>query len=410
MGFTLIYMDSEKASSSKIMQANTGLRGNEEEDNDCLSPQQAYAPFVPPVTIELTARCNFKCPYCANPTLQRTKGEMPTEMILRLAEECQSNGYSVMAVHGIGEPLLRKDLEVILAKFNEMGIWSGWISTNGSLLSLERMKTLVAAGLQGLYCSMDTLDADIYTRTRGGKLSKTIGNIQAAAAAHPNVNIVVGLMNHREQTLGKSDLDIFYHLFKGHTNVHHHEYENMRFPQAAEDWRRIDEKTNRRVEFKTCDQWGHHFTIAIDGRVSVCCVDQEVDHEIGNVMTSSIREIWLGRRSQETFRSILLGLHDSPKVCFNCILKPSEISLGDVEPIFAKPYFEVLQVADQALARGDTATSLRLFKHLLRRSPQKTDIAEKVKRLSGSQPTDLFATAKNERDKRNDSLIDLSGA
>ncbi|MGE3918557.1 MAG: radical SAM protein, partial [Hyphomicrobiaceae bacterium] len=174
-----------------------------------LTRDEAFSPIVPPLTIELTSRCNLKCPYCANPSLKRSYGEMPLDLIFRLAEECAASSHRVMAVHGIGEPLLRKDLEVILARFRDLGIWQGWISTNGAILSVRRMGTLVEAGLKGLYVSIDTLDADMYRRTRGGRLAKTIENIRQCAAAHPNIPFVIGLMSHREQVIDSTTLDLF---------------------------------------------------------------------------------------------------------------------------------------------------------------------------------------------------------
>jgi sulfatase maturation enzyme AslB (radical SAM superfamily) len=53
-----------------------------------LSQQDAFAPCIPCLTIELTSHCNLKCPYCANPSLKREYGEMSADMIERLAHEC----------------------------------------------------------------------------------------------------------------------------------------------------------------------------------------------------------------------------------------------------------------------------------------------------------------------------------
>jgi len=368
--------------------------------NDTISPEQAYIPFVPPVTIELTSRCNFKCPYCANPTLKRDKDEMPAELVLRLADECMQNGYKVMAVHGVGEPLLRRDLEVILARFASLGIWTGWISSNGSLLTPQRMDSLVAAGLQGLYISVDTLDADLYAQTRGGKLSKTIENVSLAATAHPKIPFVIGLMNHKKQSIKSNDLDLFYSIFASLKNVHHHEYENIRFPQAREDWRRIDDKTGLGITFDTCGVWAKHFTIAVDGRVSLCCVDQEVDHPIGDVTKKSISDIWFNRRNQETFRSILLGLSESPKVCFKCILSPSKRCIDDVDPIFAEPYHLLLEAARKAEESGSHSRALVLFKNLLRRTPWDLKLKEKARILSEKESPGIFEISSQERSSR----------
>lgn len=351
-----------------------------------LTEDEAFAPHVPPITLELTSSCNLICPYCANPTLRRGYGEMDDALLDRLIGECADNGYEVMAVHGIGEPLLRKDLAAVLARMHAAGVWRGWISTNGVLLTPTRTAGLIAAGLKGVYVSLDTLDADLYRRTRGGRLAKVIANLTATAQVHPELAIVIGLMRHKEQMLGEDALDAFYALFRDQPNIHHHTYENMRFPQAAEDWRRVDPETGERFAFDTCDQWSHHFTIAIDGRVSICCVDQEVEHLIGDVRSASIRDIWLSETAQSAFRSILLGLHDCPSVCTSCVLKPSKRRLGDVDPLLAAPYRTVERAAQDCLAEGRTAQALTLLKNLKGRNPWDAALGAQIAALEPPEP------------------------
>jgi MoaA/NifB/PqqE/SkfB family radical SAM enzyme len=364
-----------------------------------LAEDEAFAPHVPPITLELTSSCNLICPYCANPTLKRGYGDMDDALLDRLIGECAENGYQVMAVHGIGEPLLRKDLDAILGRMSRAGIWRGWISTNGVLLTPVRTHRLIDAGLTGAYVSLDTLDADLYRRTRGGKLAKVVENLKATAEAFPKLAIVVGLMRHKEQGLGADALDLFYDLFGAYPNIHHHAYENMRFPQAAEDWRRVDPATGERFAFDTCDQWSHHFTIAIDGRVSICCVDQEVEHEIGDVRTTPIRDIWLSEKAQWAFRSILLGLEDCPSVCTSCVLKPSKRRLADLDPLLAAPYREVERAAQDCLDAGCNAEALALLKQLKGRNPWDAALTAQIAALESPEPG-LWELAAVERARR----------
>ena len=168
-------------------------------DPSYVSPNKAYFPTIPPLNIELSSHCNLKCPYCANATLDRDYVKMQDTIIERVIEQGKLLNLQVFGVHGVGEPLLRKDLEVILSKFREAGIWSGVLTSNCTLLTLERMKSLHEVGVVYIYCSVDTLDADLYRRTRTGEVEKTLGNIKLAASHFPDVHFTVGLMNHKEQ-------------------------------------------------------------------------------------------------------------------------------------------------------------------------------------------------------------------
>jgi sulfatase maturation enzyme AslB (radical SAM superfamily) len=159
--------------------------------------KNAYFPSIPRVNLELSSRCNLKCPYCANPTLTRDYENMPDELLAKILDDLVATELVVVGVHGVGEPLMRHDLEANLIKMRDRGVWKGGLTTNGTLLSLTRMKSLYEAGVRWIYNSLDTLDPDLYKRTRGGNVAKTIANVKAAAKAYADVAFIVGLPGQR---------------------------------------------------------------------------------------------------------------------------------------------------------------------------------------------------------------------
>ena len=90
---------------------------------------------------ELTYRCPLRCPYCSNPTdLAAHDGELDTETWCRVLEEAESLG--VMQVHFTGgEPLARKDLEIISKRARELGLYTNLI-TSGIPLTKERLAAI----------------------------------------------------------------------------------------------------------------------------------------------------------------------------------------------------------------------------------------------------------------------------
>lgn len=346
-----------------------------------VSSEDAYFPTVPPINIELNSRCNLKCPYCANPTLAREYESMEWDLIRRVVDECAEHGYQVAAVHGVGEPLLRKDLEAILSFMRERGVWQRGIVTNGTLLTLDRMRSLHEAGVACIYTSLDTLDADLYRRTRGGKLGNVIGNVREAARAFPSVYFLVGLMNHREQVITKDVEDQFYDTFEHLPNVRLNIYENGRFPGAAEDWRRPfswPDGTSTVAEAPTCTAPASYLTIDAKGRVSLCCADQNTEHALGDLSLQSIRDVWFDRKTQDTFRSIALGVHGCPAVCFKCVLKPTSLSIADIEPILYGPLRVLVSTAERCVSQGDLTEAKRLLEHALSRDPYNKQLQARV--------------------------------
>jgi MoaA/NifB/PqqE/SkfB family radical SAM enzyme len=79
------------------------------------------------VTLSLTDRCNFRCEYCKLPELDRD--EMSTADWLRAIDELADAGMQRVSLMG-GEPLVRKDIGVLIDRLKERGINTA-MNTNG---------------------------------------------------------------------------------------------------------------------------------------------------------------------------------------------------------------------------------------------------------------------------------------
>ncbi len=105
------------------------------------------APADHPYTLiaELTYRCPLRCPYCSNPVeLAREAAELTTDDWRRVFGEAAALG--VMQVHLTGgEPLARRDLEALVARAREVGLYTNLI-TSGVPLTRERLAALAAGG------------------------------------------------------------------------------------------------------------------------------------------------------------------------------------------------------------------------------------------------------------------------
>src|SRR5580704_8166652 len=121
--------------------------------------------FNRPITylrISVTDRCNLRCTYCMPeaglPWIPKA-GILSYEEIVRIAEAAASVGVRSLRLTG-GEPLLRRELERLVARLAAIpGIDDIALSTNGLLLA-EQAPALAAAGLRRVNVSLDTLRPD----------------------------------------------------------------------------------------------------------------------------------------------------------------------------------------------------------------------------------------------------------
>jgi pyrroloquinoline quinone biosynthesis protein E len=102
---------------------------------------------------ELTYRCPLQCVYCSNPIeLERHKVELDTAAWVRIVDEAEDLGVVQLNLTG-GEPLLRDDLEIIVARAKERELYTNLI-TSGVPLSRDRLARLRDAGLAAVQISL----------------------------------------------------------------------------------------------------------------------------------------------------------------------------------------------------------------------------------------------------------------
>ncbi|MGQ0835368.1 MAG: pyrroloquinoline quinone biosynthesis protein PqqE [Gammaproteobacteria bacterium] len=101
---------------------------------------------------ELTYRCPLHCVYCSNPTdFAQVEQELETEEWLRVLREARALGAVQLGLSG-GEPLVRRDLEAIVAEAHALGYYTNLI-TSGIGLNEARIAALKAAGLDHVQLS-----------------------------------------------------------------------------------------------------------------------------------------------------------------------------------------------------------------------------------------------------------------
>src|SRR6266487_1536457 len=152
--------------------------------------------------ISVTDRCQFRCTYCMpREVFGRDFVFLPREQLLtfeeptRLARIFAGLGVRKLRLTG-GEPLLRRDLDKLVAMLAGIGgIGDIALTTNGALLA-GNAEALAAAGLRRVTVSLDSLDDAVFMALNdaGFPVARVLEAIAAAAAAGlapVKVNMVV---------------------------------------------------------------------------------------------------------------------------------------------------------------------------------------------------------------------------
>ena len=158
--------------------------------------EDQYGRSIDYLRISVTDRCNLRCRYCM-PTwgvnLVPCESILRFDEILRLVKIFVHLGIRKVKITG-GEPLLRKDLAVLIKAVKSVdGIEEVTLTTNGILL-YEAIEDLAEAGLDGINISLDTLDRGKYLEITGydglGAVLKSIDKCRSIPKLDLKINTV----------------------------------------------------------------------------------------------------------------------------------------------------------------------------------------------------------------------------
>lgn len=132
--------------------------------------------------LSVTDLCNLRCRYCMPDGVEKLEREavLTYEEFLRLAALFAQCGIDTVRVTG-GEPLVRKNVAQLVAGLKAIpGIRKVTMTTNGILLA-QQLPALLAAGLDSVNISLDTLRPEVFRQiTARDEFAAVQAGLQAA--------------------------------------------------------------------------------------------------------------------------------------------------------------------------------------------------------------------------------------
>ena len=155
-----------------------------------VAPLDTLARPLRDLRVSVTDRCNFRCVYCMPKEvfgrdyrfLERRE-LLTFEEIERVARVFASQGVRKLRITG-GEPLVRRDVERLVARLAGIGGLDLTLTTNGSLLP-QKARALADAGLSRVTVSLDSLDDEVFAAMNDVDfpVDGVLAGIDAAAGA-----------------------------------------------------------------------------------------------------------------------------------------------------------------------------------------------------------------------------------
>ncbi|MGR9090133.1 MAG: pyrroloquinoline quinone biosynthesis protein PqqE [Gammaproteobacteria bacterium] len=145
---------------------------------------------------ELTYRCPLQCPYCSNPIeISKFRDELTTDEWIRVLREARKMGATQLGLSG-GEPLVRTDLEEIIAEARQLGYYSNLI-TSGVGMDETRIAGFKRAGLDHIQISFQASDEEL-NNYLGGTDSFNHRREMARLVKQSEYPMVLNIVIHRQ--------------------------------------------------------------------------------------------------------------------------------------------------------------------------------------------------------------------
>jgi MoaA/NifB/PqqE/SkfB family radical SAM enzyme len=334
---------------------------------EAVGEQRARVAEAPPICVylEVTNRCNLLCETCPR-TFEAL--EPPADMSWPLFTSIvdQLPGLARAVLHGVGEPMLVKNLPRMIRYLKERGVYV-LFNTNGTLLAPRKRRELIETGLDELRVSLDAAEAQSFLQVRGknffDRIVRNVGEFTALqrelGTSTPRVSLwLTGLKETVAQLpdfvrlaarvgVGEVYLQrlVFDDLGRGLAREESSLFEKTRQEEdaaiaAAQALGRelgvtIDasgatepgislKRSSGDTPWSGCRRPWSLMYFTAHGRALPCCIAPFSargygTYTLGNATQETLREIWNGRAYQD-FRAALVS-DTPPQPCRNCGLR-----------------------------------------------------------------------------------------
>ena len=245
----------------------------------------AAGSFPRAIRVECTNACNAACIMCPHKEMKRPASVISDDLYERIARECGKHHCREIHLHNFGEPLLDMKLENRIRTAKEAGIGKVKIFSNGSLLTEERSRGLIEAGLDEVAISFDGESPDEYERIRTPlKFDAVVENLRTLIrlrnAMRPQMRIMIGCCCSGDPETIRALLP-------------QEGIDKISFGKPH-NWAIENGVAVRRIR-KPCSRVWNTCTILASGEVSLCCLDYD-----GRVIMGDLNA---GHTIQEIFHS-----------------------------------------------------------------------------------------------------------
>jgi len=262
--------------------------------------------------IETTSRCNLACPFCPRTTDLKANNvrDLNSSMPLLEFEKVLDKMHWIKSLElfHFGEPFMHKDFHQYVKLCKDRGIYTV-VASNLLPATFDKLDKVFDAGLDFLVMDIDSLNPEKYASMRvNGSLSKLQPIVKYILSHKKRPYTVAQTINIDGQKEYTEEEFLNWSGGLMPDEIRYKFLDSFRGEIAPEKGILNPEDV--------CKEPFYGFTVHVNGNVVVCDRDWAGENVMGNILTQSVEEIWMGEKYQNFRKEMLSDI--KPKMCQKC--------------------------------------------------------------------------------------------
>lgn len=292
--------------------------------NNKIHQKKDVTPFPKNALIELSNACNHFCIFCNNPRMKRKINNLDVEVFKNFIKEGVKNGLEEVGLYATGEPFLTKNINEFIKESKTLGIKRVYLTSNGSLADLEKVKSAHENGLDSIKFSINAATKESYKIIHGkNDFDKVLNNLKKIykwkIKQKKKLQLLCSFI-YTKKTF--NEIDLYKKIFSNYVeDIHLH-------PAGTQGGRinNIIEKistenfSNTPKKVDPCEMLWNRIHLTCEGYLTACCVDYDLDLVYADFKNSkiSLLKLW-NNKIIKKLRQKHINNKLEKTLCKNCL-------------------------------------------------------------------------------------------
>lgn len=240
--------------------------------------------------IELTNACNHACLFCYNPEMKRSIARINIDTYRSFISKGVLEGLEEVGLYSTGEPFMTKGLDKFIKFAKDSGIKRVYITSNGALANLSKVKKCIEAGLDSIKFSINAGSKETYKIIHGQddfeKVTKNLSDIYDYISKYKIkfqllCSFVVTDLTNKEKNNFKNKYQKYFdepiRFIKAANQAGRTKVKSEILTNKINNTNNLNKNPNSVNKFKPCGMLWDRLHLTAEGNLTACCVDYEND-------------------------------------------------------------------------------------------------------------------------------------